>query len=251
MRTLPAGQALVHTLKSVTSFWRIGLRFALPWMLMISVLQVAKLVQTPDLVEAEAPVLDVFNIIMLFLGLLATASIAVSWHRFILRDELPEKPSFFRMDRLVWRYFGHLAVAVLSSIALFAVSTQILVFLLPQVLSLILSGTFTLAFMQAAMVGLPAKALNIDGPNLFQSVSLLKSNFGQIMMFAVLSIMIVLACLFAVILVAAILQNIIPRQMNMVLPILALPLNIFTMLFSISAITSLYGFFVEQRDFAT
>jgi hypothetical protein len=250
MRTLPAGPALVHSLKSVTSFWRIGLRIALPWMLVIAVLQTVKLVQTPDMVQAEAPALDGFNVVMLVLGLLATSSIAVSWHRFVLRDELPANPAFFRLDRLVWRYFGYLLATVFASVVVFTVITQFLAFLVPQVFNLIVGAIFTLAFMQAAMIGLPAKALDVEGPNLFQSISLLKSNFGQIMMFAVLSIMIVLASLFVVILVATLAQQLFPARMNLIFPILALPLNIFTMLFSISAITSLYGFFVEQRDFS-
>jgi hypothetical protein len=43
----------------------------------------------------------------------AFASIAVSWHRYILLDEMPQGLARLRADNTVWRYFGNTILIVL------------------------------------------------------------------------------------------------------------------------------------------
>ena len=59
--------------------------------------------------------------VLLLLGavsVLAFSSIAVSWHRYILRDEVPQGWQRLRLDGTVWRYIGNV---ILSFLAMFAV----------------------------------------------------------------------------------------------------------------------------------
>src|SRR6476646_3834517 len=50
-------------------------------------------------------------------AMLAAASIAVNWHRFILRDEVLRGTEVLRLDEVVWRYFGNMLIIMMAVLA--------------------------------------------------------------------------------------------------------------------------------------
>lgn len=53
----------------------------------------------------------------------ANFSMAVNWHRFLLRDDIPEGWEYLRLDVKVWRYVGnHLLIALIGILVMLAVA---------------------------------------------------------------------------------------------------------------------------------
>lgn len=89
------------------------------------------LVASPDLAPmvtatgpAEAPQ-SVFPLLVLVgycaLWLVANASIAVNWHRFLLRNDIPEGWEYLRVDWKVWRYVGNnVLISIIGALAFIA-----------------------------------------------------------------------------------------------------------------------------------
>ena len=75
-------------LSSVLNHWRLVARFSLPWLALVAVTNIIDLKLQPDIAITPGEFkLNVFDIISLVVGVVASSSIAVSWHRLILIDE--------------------------------------------------------------------------------------------------------------------------------------------------------------------
>src|SRR5439155_13916851 len=66
----------------------------------------------------SSPALDfVVTLVAGAIAMMAASSIAVNWHRYILRDEVPRGGDVLRLDEVVWRYFGNMLLIMLSVMA--------------------------------------------------------------------------------------------------------------------------------------
>ncbi len=112
MRKLPVGAAFGHSVNSTINNLKFAFHVSWPWMLALLPVSVIsnvylelhpiepKTMPSPGLFAALFAV-SIFQVV-------AFASIAVAWHRYILKDEIPQGfAERLRMDWTVWRYVGN------------------------------------------------------------------------------------------------------------------------------------------------
>ena len=127
MQKLPVIAAFVHSIESTIGNIRFAFHASWLWMLLLLPLNIAG-----NIYILSFGVLDPQNVpwqvsmtslVMGLCAMLAFASIAVNWHRYILRDEVPLGMQRLRLDNLVMNYFGNTLLIglmlVLVSIAFF------------------------------------------------------------------------------------------------------------------------------------
>jgi hypothetical protein len=250
MRKLPILAAVKHALNSVIAYRGTGIRIGLLWMIILLALNFAGefLIGQPP--EPQPGRIWLFVLVQIAVNLIALSSIAVNWNRFVLRDELPAAHSALRLDDLVWRYAGNWLLIILMT------------FLPVAALALVLSATMSpaaiLVLPAAAVAGttnfmlslkLPAIALGRTDFGLTDAMKASEGNFWQVMGVLLLWALIVFAPLLMLFILAALLSHL-PQVIAVIIELpLSVAVNLFVILFSVSLVTSLYGFFVERRDF--
>ncbi len=148
MRKLSPTKAIAHAFNSVASYRHIALRIGAFWVPVLLVLAFLQSFVAP--VNPEAPELGpgVFlEIASGIIGFLAFCSMAVSWHRFILRDELGS-PS--RIDRDVIRYAGNSLLIMLIGAVPLGLFAGILTVFLPPLSFLVLPAAIAAALSSSA-----------------------------------------------------------------------------------------------------
>ena len=111
MRKLSPPKAISHALNSVLTYRREALRIGMFWIPVLIVLGLGKILvgaPDPEATELDGPML--VEIVSTAIAFVAFSSIAVSWHRFILRDEVAVP---WRLDAPVLRYAGNSLLIVL------------------------------------------------------------------------------------------------------------------------------------------
>ena len=250
MRKLPILAAVKHALSSVIAYRSAGLRIGLLWMIILLALNFAGDFLIGQPAEPQPGRVGFFVAVLIAVNLVALSSIAVNWNRFVLRDELPTAQSALRLDGLVWRYAGTSLLITLMAFLPVAVLTVILSALMPAAVILALpavavAGTAT--FMLS--LKLPAIALGRTDFGLTDAMKAAEGNFWQVMGVFLLSSLIAAALLLMLFILAALLSRL-PQAIAVVIELpLSVAANLFIILYSVSVLTSLYGFFVERRDF--
>ena len=124
MRKLNPLKAIKHALKSLRDYPGMVMRIGLFWIPVLFILGLAEWLTSPaDLSqppEGAAIFLQTFSAVV---GLIAFCSMAVSWHLFILRDDVGSPA---RIDSRVWRYAGNsmlIMLMILAPVLLIASST--------------------------------------------------------------------------------------------------------------------------------
>jgi hypothetical protein len=249
MRKLQPLKVLSHAVASVRNFAAVGVRFSLPWaaiLLAIGVYQALTAPPPDPAANPQAPSAPEF--VSAVIGFIAFASIAVNWHRFILRDEVGQ--SAIRLDRPVWRYAGNSLLAVLLSVFPVAVLAVVLAFL-PAAASVLLVPAAIAAgtFFTALSLKLPAVALGRTDFGFRDALNATHENFWPLMALFVINGAILLLVIFTLMLVISAVFAVNATLGMLIGTLLAAILNVFLTLYSISVVSSLYGFFVEKRDF--
>jgi hypothetical protein len=191
------------------------------------------------------------------IALLSAASIAVNWHRYILRDEVPRGANLLRLDDVVWRYFGNLLLIMLAVFAIVVVAAIPLNLIgalagspgfgvvLTFIVALPIAGTLFLRL----GVRLPSIALGRTDFFMRDAWNITKENNGAILVLFLLNALVGLSAIAAVVAVAAVfslLGAVIAAAAEIIVQVAA---NWLLTIFGITILTSLYGFFVESRDF--
>jgi hypothetical protein len=122
MRTLPVLDAFGHAVRSTISNIRFAFYVSWPWVVIMLPVNIGSNLYLLSHHEPTSPALEADVAVVSFaatlLGLLSFASIAVNWHRYVLRDEVPSGFQRLRFDNLVWRYFGNLILIGLAAIGI-------------------------------------------------------------------------------------------------------------------------------------
>jgi hypothetical protein len=274
MRILPVGKAFNHVMSSTLNNLRFAFHSQWPWMLVWSTLLAGLLLTSyvalgttaglgdPAVQEKMrnmpglAALFAAWVLVILVVGLVAVGSVAVNWHRYVLKDELPAGMARLRVDDLVWRYLGN--VLLISMIAgLVAVPVAVIANLLFSFM-----GAFGAPFILAAVllavmpvfyrlsVKLPAIAMGRKDFSLRDAWQATQGNWWQIAGLAVWLTIISFAAALLLFGVTLLLQFLLPEQLaDLVDLVVQLAANWVLTVFSITTLTSLYGFFVEGRDF--
>jgi hypothetical protein len=190
-------------------------------------------------------------------ALLSASSIAVNWHRYILRDEVPRGREILRIDALVLRYFGNMLLimlAVLAAITIIAIPLT----LPPALVGLPGLGVFLTAVVAIPVSGilflrlavkLPAIALGRTDFHMREAWKASEGNTFAMLGLFLLNLFIALAIIAAVLVLNAIF-SLFGSVVGMAVEIAAqLAGNWILTILGITVLTSLYGFLVENRDF--
>lgn len=262
MRKLPVGAAFGHMMNSTVNNLGFAWHVSWPWMLIILPLNVAlslyQFLNTPAAAGEPDPVTGMIALVIGLFSMFAFSSIAVSWHRYILRDEVPQGWARLRTDNTVWRYFGNtlliflivlaciLVPALFAGLLLFAFGDLGAIFAIPIYFAALLWGV---ASFYRWSVKLPAIALERQDYFLQNAWADTQNNFWPLVGLAVLFALVILVLAFIIagltylvassgFVFALLIMIVVQVMVNWVVTIMAVTL-----------LTSLYGFFVERRDF--
>ncbi len=250
MRKLPILAAVKHALNSVIVYRSAGIRICLLWILILLALN---LIGEFFIGEPAAPLsgrAGLFIFILLAVNLTAFSSIAVSWNRFVLRDELPAALGSLRLDGPVWRYAGNSLLIGLITFLPVALFAAILMALMPPAVILALPAAAAMgaaSFMLS--LKLPAIAIGRTDFGLADALKACEGNFWQIMGVVLLGTAIVFALWLTLVILTALLSHLPPAIGTIIELPVSVAINIFLNLFVAGMLTSIYGFFVERRDF--
>jgi len=248
MRKLSPLKAVSHALNSVWSFRNMALRIGMIW---VPIILVAGLVEhytgRPDPRSQEMTPQALAQVATSIISIIAVCSIAVSWHRFILRDE---PAAGLRLDGDVFRYAGN-TVLIMLAMLVPALLFLTLMLLAPGAGAIIGLPIIVLAggVVTRASIKLPAVALGNKSFSFRDAWTASEGNFWQCVGVFLLNAAILLAILLVLTVVAGFLSNL-SANVSLAFQLVAVSvLQLFYAVFNASIFTSLYGFFVERRDF--
>lgn len=249
MRKLNPTKAIAHALRSVLDFAPAGIRFSLWWVLILLALSIAiRMSAEPPKDWVDLAEVTPAELFLAAVGLAAFCSIAVNWHRYILQDDASGPP--LRLDGLVWRYIGNSVLIALIAFVPVVLLVIVLAFL-PQAASIFILPATLVAFTFATILSikLPAIALGRTDFGLRNALNAAQGNFWQIMGMFLIYALIGLLLVFLAVLVTSAAMAVNSIAGTLIGLALELVVRVFQVLFSVSVLSSLYGFFVEKRDF--
>lgn len=247
MRKLSPTKAISHALKSVWNFRQVAARIAFAWLPVLLLCGIAEIyLAPPEAAPGEIPSIPPIQIATFIVSLVATSSMAVSWQRFILRDEIGRG---LRVDGTVLRYAGFsfllLAATVFPTALLLA-------------LALVTPSAGALALPAVVLIGGAITRLSIKFPAIslgdraFRFSDAWKAsagNFWQCLGVFLLSWAITLGGLFALVTLGSGMEQINATLGDVAFTVGIILMQLFYAIFNASVFTSLYGFFVERREF--
>ena len=254
MNKLPPFQTIKHALQAVFQFRNAGVRIGLPWMLVLAIMSLIdrSFSVAPDPASGPANMVlpSPMELVIAALSLVIFSSIAVNWHRYILLDELTASEKIFRLDRPVWHYAGRTLLIMLITLVPILILSTIFLSALPS-FSLLLAVPFFVAgiYIMRMSVALPALALDRRDFGITAALQVTQGNNLQFAALLALNGLILLATFLALGIVLSAVGGASMTMAKVLDIILSVPVNLFLSLFSVSLLSSLYGFFVEQRKF--
>jgi hypothetical protein len=254
MHKLPSLQTIRHALKAVIQFRKAGTRIGLPWILMLAV--VSFLDRTfsvaPESADSTTGMMlpRPTEIIIAAFSLVIFSSIAVNWHRYILLDEVTASEKIFRLDRPVWRYAGRTLLIMLITLVPVIIFSTVFISAVPR-LSLLLAIPFFVAgiFIMRMSVSLPAIALERKDFGIGPALQVTQGNNLQFAALLALNALVLLATFLVLAIILASVGSLNMTVAKFLAVVLSVPVNLFLSLFSVSLLSSLYGYFVEKRKF--
>jgi hypothetical protein len=270
LRTLPVSAAIAHVWRSTSHNLWFALRAQWPWFVLLAVLfsvlaSTVSIEFTGDQAAMEAQLKEhperagtfVFAIVTsVFAAMLAFSSIAVSWHRYVLLDEVPQGLAKLRVDALVWRYLGNIILITLMA----AVAALPLTFVVLPLMSInpVLGGGAFMAYAVFVLlpviyrlsIKLPAVALGEQRFRMGDAWNVSRGNWGQIVGLGLVYSLISWAIGLVLLGISTILVNVFGPTVGFWTDLaLQVVVNWVLTVMGITLLTSLYGFFVEKRDF--
>ena len=270
MRLLPVGKALSHIINSTLNNLRFAFHSQWPWVLILAVLLAAMFSSVGDFgsmteeqmraAMAKDPTLAAkflsWLLLALAVGMLGFASVAVNWHRYILTDELPRGLQKLRVDATVWRYLGNLfLISLLTMVAALPVLLVIGILMSalgPVAFPVLLAAlaAFILPVIYRLSVKLPAVALGRRDFTLKDAWRVTEGNWWQIAGLGLLLTLVTWGVGLVLMGLSMGLQRVLPPDVASYTDIIVqIGVNWVLTILGITTLTSLYGFFVEGRDF--
>lgn len=261
MRTLPVTAAFGHVVRSTINNAGFAWRLSWPWMVAIIPLnifaQLSGFSMDPAATEPSGTALAI-GLIVGLLTLFAFASIAVSWHRYILLDEVPQGLARLRADNTVWRYFGNtlliflililgfLPVGLLVGVLVAALQHAGALISIPIYVAAIIFGVS--AFYRLS-VKLPAIALERTDFTLKDAWAKTQGNTWQLFGLALLFVLTLIGMGIVLFAIGYVLQLTGLSVALFLTLAIQMMFNWLGTIAGVTLLTSLYGFFIENRDF--
>jgi hypothetical protein len=257
-RKLAAGDAFGHAISSVRNNLGVAFDLSWRWYIIIAItLLISTVIQYASMRGGTAIQFGTFvGLIAAVISLLAFSSIAVNWHRYILLDEMPRGSEYLRLDSLTMRYFGNLlllflfifliALVVVIPLAIIGAVTGAETFftIISVVVALPIAG---IVFMRWG-IKLPAIALGKD-MTFPVAWRLTDGNNGPVFLVFLFNVLVTFGVGIAFGLTVLLINAISPGIALIIEFAGQLVLNWILSILGITLLTSLYGFFVENRNF--
>jgi hypothetical protein len=255
--------AFRHALHSLYYNRVAAFRMSWPWMLILApftyfdtrffkplLLKLEPGTTSPEIAEAFVR----YELPYLLVSGLSFASIAVNWHRYILRDELAQGLQRLRLDAPVWRYLFNLALVVVI---------LVLVMLLPTVVVSLASSLFpplthvgmflivVLAVVVSFRLSVKFPAIAVENHS-YSFAKAYQQTKGMTLPIATYGALTVLTSFFVALIVslpqwlAAGAEAETSFWLSFILQFCA---SWVMLIFGITVLTSLYGYFEEGRDY--
>ena len=259
MRQLDVFGVYNHSLKSLRDHLGFAFNISWPWMVLVLPLNVATnsyaILNEPDYPQKMSAPLSFALITVGFLSFLAFASIAVSWHRYVLRDEMPQGWARFRIDRTVWRYAGNAILLVLIlaaptivlSLAIAFVSAAITNLLFIPLVGALIVGIMALSFQLG--IKFPAIALDRTDYKFNNAKTDTAGNFWSFVGLTCLMLLTLLAFGLLITAITLVLSRFFSTPGLVFGVAIESIANWVSTIWNVTLLTSLYGFFVEKREF--
>lgn len=270
MRKLPVFKALGHAFRSTMDNIGFAFHISWPWVLILLPFNVATNLYMvlngletggePD--PAKIGMYFAVATPLILASIVAYASIAVNWHRYVLLDEIAEGWQRLRIDGLMWRYIGNFILIGLVVIAC-TIPLGILFFIIGFLAQGILQGSVgTIAFVAAGiifyaflfivsyrlMVKMPAVALGRRDFSMGDAWRATSENSWR--MLGLLILFVLCLVLIGVIMLAITYAFGLLGTIGLSLAVaIQVMVNWVATILGVTLLTSLYGFFVEGREF--
>jgi hypothetical protein len=272
MRTLPVIKAINHAIASTRDNLGFAFHVSWPWIVMLLPLNVATNLYivlnnlTPEKgAEPDFAALGKFLMVsapLAIASVVAYASIAVNWHRYILKDEIAQGWQRLRIDSLTWRYIGNFILIFLLIMAC-GFGAGIGFLLVGFILRSIAGDTFMAVVLVPAAVALyfyaiiatyrlsvklPGVALGRTDLSMRNAWDASEGNNWR--MLGLLGLFIVCVAIVGLVTLAAtlIFNNFGTAGLSISIAIQVL-INWVVTILGVTLLTSLYGFFIEGREF--
>ena len=265
MRKLPVIKALGHAFRSTTDNIGFAFHISWPWMLMLLPLNLAvnlylafNGMQDPQNFNAQSFLLIVPLAIA---SIVAYCSIAVNWHRYVLLDEIAEGWQRLRIDSLTWRYIGNailialilfaggFVAVLLFSLVSWALSSALgeasLIVIVPGVAALY---AYAIVSAYRLSVKLPSVALGRNDFSMGDAWRATEGNFWQILGLVLLFFICLLLGGLAIFVLTYVIGQLGTLGLSVLIAI-QVAVNWVATILGVTLLTSLYGFFVEGREF--
>jgi hypothetical protein len=263
-RTFSPLAAFTHAVKSTWQNRAYAFHLSWPWMLLMLPLQYMQriyvepifAVMKPGDVPTAEQISTVFSTMTPFIlgTVFSLASLAVNWHRFILKDETAVGLKRLRLDRPVFRYVGNLFMLVFLMVVVLLLPMTLLAFAIeinPALSQLFLTVVTLLATAYSFRLSLKFPAIAVERMD-YGFAQGLKDTAGhtiQIAIFVALIFMAAAGLGFLVYAVSRVVTGIDPTFGFWAEFLLNALISWVTTIFGITVLTTLYGYFVEGRKY--
>lgn len=260
-RRLPAGACISHALNSVRNNIGYAFRISWPWYLVLAAMNIAIYAISGVAVTAEAEInFGIYIplvIVAVIVTILAFASIAVNWHRYILLDQVPVGAELFRLDGLTWRYVGNvwLIGLIVGLVFLAGMLPLMLLAGLADAIGVVaffigLGGfVFVMISTYRLSVKLPAIAIGRRDFALRDAWAATRDNKLPILLVILFQFLLFFGVAIVFLALDFTLALIGPTITLVISQLIQAFLGWLLAIFNVTILTSLYGFFVEGRDF--
>jgi hypothetical protein len=267
MRKLPVIGAVKHIAETVIDNIDVAFKISWPWMLVLLGAGFVAAFFAPHIAPGTIPTAGTgafagIAFLMSIVTFVAFASIAINWHRYVLLNEITTGAGLLRFDGLVARYVGNSLLAALILVIPFSIFFAIFfavfghslggpsdVFPILPIIAISIAFLIASPFMYRLFIKLPAIALGRTDYGFGQAMRDSQGNFLEMMGFILLFTIAMLVPSF----ILGFITGILEAGLGIIGTIVSVVLNVayqwFTLIIGISALTTLYGFFVEKRDF--
>ena len=267
MREMPILDAFTHSIQSTINNIKFAFHASWPWMLALLPISIIGniYILSFGLFDPKAPLQPQVFLTSLAMGLcsmLAFSSIAVNWHRYILKDEVPFGMQRLRMDNLVARYFGNtLMIGILSGLVAMFIFMPV-----GLITWLLAAGAPTLGIISGGILAIAA-FLFVIGLSVRWSIKLVavamgRTDFGisdakrltegNHLRIVGLYLLVFLMLIMGALVIAGAsygLANTGSTWTLSTLIVIQMAVNWISTIWNVTLLTSLYGYFVEGREF--
>ncbi len=262
MRALPVTDAFNHALKS--TFRNLGFAFYASWPWMLAILpfnivgNVYVILNRAENPQKFVPGILIVSLLIGLLTIVAFASIAVNWHRYVLLDQVPLGWQRLRLDGIVWRYIGNIFLIVLifavgeiafgliAALSVLILRTAALVILVPLVIGLIFAF---LSYGYRLGCKLPGIAVGRDNISFGEVLDSTQGNFWRFVGLGLLNFVVLIGLGVVVFLMTFVASRSSGEALLSIVVAVQFFVNWVASIFGVTMLTSLYGYFIEGREF--